>query len=91
MTEIKHTPLPWVHGELYTIENQTGDKIARLYRCDETTIANLRFIVNACNSHYDLVAIVENALVYLSETNHPVDEAVCAYWKKRLEEAKVGA
>ncbi len=68
MTEVKHTPLPWITAG----RNGAGDHIhgndgevawCRTYVGipSETIKANAEFIVRACNSHYELLDAARRA------------------------------
>ncbi|HYD06525.1 MAG TPA: hypothetical protein VEC60_12410 [Reyranella sp.] len=59
MSEVKHTPTPWVRsGNLLHVGTSTRAKnrIAATFRYDDNADANAAFIVKAVNAHDELVA-----------------------------------
>ena len=62
----KHTPVPWAanpHNNLQIICASGSEMVAVITRTgDEEEKANARFIVTACNSHADLLAVCKAAL-----------------------------
>ena len=67
--ERKHSPLPWkVSGQDLLCVKENNDLLAEVYSpVDQfvTPEANAAFIVLACNSHYDLVEALNNAVTDL--------------------------
>lgn len=64
--EIKHTPLPWTYMKgktLIHIESSIDAKESGLPVCSIPKIRekDATFIARACNSHYDLIAALEDA------------------------------
>ncbi len=64
MTEVKHTPLPWLvdrNASYCAIRAKSGLSVGDTCASDPSTkdfplgTANAAFIVRACNSHYELV------------------------------------
>lgn len=92
MSEPKHTPGPWKadkckvcpeRGAVF-VEGPEGwaeQPVCSTYETDiETDEANAAFIVRACNSHYDLLAVAQLALTKFPKCgceNSPVPCSRC--------------
>lgn len=87
MTNIKHTPTPWIlSGATTEIRSDKGELIATTnhhleIRSEATKKANAAFIVKAVNFHEKLVKAIANALdvaraevKYSGETQHNIKE-----------------
>lgn len=85
---MKHTPGPWSFNPKYksvidqtnTVLQVSGFSIPCGYVPDEHIgYANAKFIVRACNAHYDLLAACKQALA--SAVPHPVEHpTMTAAW-----------
>lgn len=86
MSDIKHSPLPWVfETQLENWELDCGEVGASVFQIivskdggdvfvgytDET---NAKFIVRACNSHYELIGALENCRYHLKELYNNVHD-----------------
>lgn len=77
MTTPKHSPLPLCVCEdnakrtLIVATNKDGMMAAQAYGDTlEEAEANAEFIVRACNSHYELIRHLENAMVLLRTASY---------------------
>ncbi len=92
MTGPTHTPLPWtLHGNHYiNARIRAGDTdIAMLAdngKSIENGMANADFIVHACNSHYQLLAVLEVAVACTAPSTAWVKEARAIIAKARGKE-----
>lgn len=68
-----HTALPWADSKYGEICGPDGD-IVPVYRfalsSSTTAKANAAFIVRACNSHYQLVSALQEAIEELWDRDH---------------------
>ena len=66
MKQAKHTPLPWIDNEKTgDIYSSVGfDPIGTATHGNKK--ANAAFIVRACNSHYELLELAKDAVMFLS-------------------------
>lgn len=94
MTEQKHTPLPWVVNEMDDtfIETTSGKGICEIpsngcYDYSELD-HNAKFIVRACNSHYDLVEALEMIVDYLDSDLTTAECYILEKTKQALAKAK---
>jgi hypothetical protein len=93
----EHSPLPWHHNvtaQAPIYSEETGDFVAvalTIKGRPEVTMANLWFIVRACNSHYELADLLDRALRQLKEremelvgttTQDPLIADICAFFTK---------
>ena len=90
--ETKHTPLPWVRSprtdegfRIHTPQNM-ADAICDLdeWQSPATTEENSRFITRACNSYYDMLAVLQKFALeadYRGYDNPLDDEARAAIAK----------
>lgn len=87
MSEMKHTKLPWHVGDVdaETLQiNIIGEPQYGFYVCGviagvESQEANAEFIVRACNSYYDMLAVCKDVRGFLKRSGYDtklVDDAI---------------
>lgn len=73
MAEIKHTPLPWrASGTIiYTVKTNERGYVYAVGGCNgENFVEDIKFIVQACNSHYDLLNLLSASQDVLEFLEH---------------------
>jgi hypothetical protein len=81
-----HTPLPWVEGRDHRIESPTSGGACTIV-CSEFSIGDYRdrkFILSACNSHYELLGALKNMVACLEDAELNADESGKEYSDVKL-------